>query len=68
MVTLCLILEISLKSWFSSILLTLTDNLVTSAPDWYFENHSDESRTDYDSNGDGYLDGVILVYAAPESS
>ncbi len=45
----------------------LTDSLVSAAPDWYFENHTDESRTDYDSNGDGYLDGVILVYGAPEN-
>lgn len=44
----------------------LTENLVSAAPDWYFENHPEESRQDYDSNGDGYLDSVILVYGAPE--
>ena len=39
--------------------------LVETASDAYFTNHSDEKRTDYDTNGDGYLDGVMLIYAAP---
>ena len=43
-----------------------TKNLVKSAVDWYFEQNSDVSRTNYDCNKDGYLDGVMLIYAAPD--
>ncbi len=32
----------------------------------YFSTHSSDKRTNYDTNGDGYLDGVIFVYAAPD--
>ncbi len=42
-----------------------TETLVTTATDAYFEN-SGENRQDYDSNSDGYLDGVLIVYAAPD--
>ena len=35
---------------------------------WYFDNHSGDSRTSYDYDGDGYLDGVMLIYAAPDYS
>ena len=44
---------------------TNTASLVKTASDYYFSNSSD-NRKDYDSNNDGYLDGVILVYAAPD--
>ena len=43
-----------------------TKNLVKNAVTWYFEHNSDKSRTDYDCNKDGYLDGVMLIYAAPD--
>ena len=48
---------------------SLTTSLVKSASDWYFntDNPSD-SRTNYDCDKDGYLDGVILIYAAPDYS
>ena len=42
-----------------------TSALVKKATDWYFSNHAD-SRTDYDQDGDGYLDGVVLIYGAPD--
>jgi len=42
-----------------------TPALVNSATDWYFNNHSD-SRKDYDKDGDGYLDSVMLIYGAPD--
>ena len=45
-----------------------TANLVKESVNWYFNNHSTESRQDYDSDGDGYLDGVMLIYAAPDYS
>ena len=43
-----------------------TSALVETATTWYFENHSSENRRDYDCDGDGYLDGVMLIYAAPD--
>ena len=46
---------------------TKTTSLVESAVEWYFttDNPSD-TRTSYDCDKDGYLDGVILIYAAPD--
>lgn len=41
-------------------------SFVKATVNWYFNNHAD-SRTNYDSDGDGYLDGVMLIYAAPDS-
>ena len=45
-----------------------TSKLVKSATTWYFNNHSSDSRKNYDVDGDGYLDGVMLIYAAPDYS
>ena len=39
---------------------TLADNAI----EWYFDSHSSESLSDYDSNNDGLVDAVSLVYAA----
>ena len=41
-----------------------TADLVKSSVSWYFSNHT-ESRKSYDSNGDGRLDGVMLIYGSP---
>ena len=46
--------------------LSATTAFVKTATDWYFTNHSSESRTDYDKDGNGYLDAVLLIYAAPD--
>ena len=44
-----------------------TISLVQSAINWYFDiENPSEKRTDYDCDRDGYLDGVILIYAAPD--
>ena len=40
--------------------------LVEQATEWYFSNHTDENRSDYDCDKDGYLDGVMLIYAAAD--
>ena len=40
-------------------------NLVKNAVNDYFNKHPSDSRTKYDSDHDGYLDGVMLIYAAP---
>ena len=43
-----------------------TLKLLESATNWYFSKNPSEKRTDYDKDGDGYLDGVMLIYAAPD--
>ena len=43
-----------------------TTALAESAVNWYFSNHSSDKRTNYDHDNDGYLDGVMLIYAAPD--
>ena len=45
-----------------------TTELVSKATKWYFDNHGSESKRDYDCDGDGYLDGVMLIYGAPNYS
>ena len=42
-----------------------TMQLVADATNWYFTNNSD-NRNDYDCDNDGYMDGVMLIYAAPD--
>lgn len=44
----------------------VTPNIVKSATDWYFTNNPSDSRTNYDYDKDGYLDGVILIYGCPD--
>ncbi len=43
-----------------------TTALVTTATNWYFTNNSSDSRSNYDSNKDGFIDGVMLIYAAAD--
>lgn len=43
-----------------------TTTLVNSAADWYFTNNPSDSRKNYDTDGNGHLDGVMLIYAAPD--
>lgn len=43
-----------------------TNKIVKDATDWYFSKNPSESRSSYDSDGDGYLDGVLLIYGAPD--
>ena len=38
---------------------------VKTAVNWYFTNH-DDKRTNYDYDNNGYLDGVMFIYAAPD--
>ena len=45
-----------------------TANFVKKAVNWYFDNHSSDNRKNYDYDGDGYLDGVMLIYGAPDNS
>lgn len=45
-----------------------TANLVNSAVSWYFTNNPSDSRRNYDYDNDGVMDGVMLIYAAPDSS
>ena len=43
-----------------------TVSLVKQAVSSYFHDHPTDARTNYDYDGDGYLDGVMLIYAAPD--
>lgn len=43
-----------------------TMSLVNDATDWYFTNNPSDKRTNYDKDKDGYLDGVMFIYAAPD--
>jgi len=43
-----------------------TKNLVVNAVNWYFNNHTSDSRSNYDADHNGYLDGVILIYGCPD--
>ena len=45
---------------------TKTTSLVKAATNWYFKNNPSESRKTYDSNSDGFLDGVMLIYGAAD--
>ena len=45
-----------------------TAELVADAVNWFFESNPSENRTDYDRDGDGYLDALSVVYAAPNYS
>ena len=38
--------------------------LVDEAINWYFETNTEDDRANYDSNGDGDIDGVIVYYSA----
>ena len=44
-----------------------TIKLVEDATDWYFANNPTDKRTNYDKDKDGYLDGVMCIYAAPDN-
>ena len=41
-------------------------NLVKDATNWYKTNFANNTLKDFDSDSDGHIDGVILVYAAPD--
>ena len=43
-----------------------TNTLVKTVSTWYFAHNPSVSRRDFDKDGDGYLDGVMLIYAAPD--
>ena len=44
---------------------TKTCSLVNTVTNWYFTNHTADKK-DFDFNKDGFLDGVMLIYAAPD--
>ena len=45
---------------------TSTEKIKTDAIDWFFENNPSEDRKSYDLDNDGFLDGVVLIYGAPD--
>lgn len=51
-------------SYGATITQAQTTTLVTTATNWYKTNYSTNSGKEFDSNSDGYIDGVILIYSA----
>lgn len=47
---------------------SITETLVTSATDWYFDNNETDKRSNYDSDKNGYIDAVMLIYGTPDYS
>lgn len=45
-----------------------TKELMVNAVKWYKGNHDNAPLTDFDRDNNGYLDGVMLIYAAPDYS
>ena len=43
-----------------------TSDMVSAATNWYFTNNPSVNKTDFDSDHDGFLDGVMLIYGAPD--
>ena len=44
----------------------VTPRVVEDAVNYYFSTNLGDSRSNYDSDGDGYLDGVVAIYGAPD--
>ena len=43
-----------------------TASLANNAASWYFSTHTSDNRRNYDSDGDGYIDGLVVIYGAPD--
>ena len=43
-----------------------SNTLAIAAADWYFQSNPTDSRKNYDNNNDGYIDSIMLIYAAPD--
>ena len=46
----------------------IVSELVQSSVDWFFDNNPTYSRSDFDTDNNGYIDGVFLIYGAPDYS
>ena len=44
---------------------SVMDRIFEDSVTWYF-NNTTETHCDFDCDGDGYLDGVVYIYAAPD--
>ena len=47
---------------------TVTEFIVKAATDWYFTNNPTDNRSNYDSDNDGFIDAVMIIYGAPDYS
>ena len=45
-----------------------TSEFVEGAVEWYFSSNPSVDRKSFDSDSDGYLDGVMMIYACPDYS
>ncbi len=55
-------------SYGVSITETETTSLVTTATNWYKTTYSTNSGKEFDADSDGFIDGVILIYSAPNNA
>lgn len=64
----------TVSNWYSASVSTSTAGnedfdtgaLVKTAVNWYFTNNPSDDRSNYDSDNNGYLDAVMLIYGAPD--
>ncbi|MDD3938393.1 MAG: Ig-like domain-containing protein [Bacilli bacterium] len=49
----------------ASITESQTTSLVTTATNWYRTEYSTQDGREFDADSDGYIDGVVLIYSAP---
>lgn len=45
---------------------SVTETMVEEAKNWYFTNNPSDKKTNYDTDGNGFIDGIILIYGAPD--
>ena len=46
----------------------LTNELVVTATEWYFSSNTSDKKSNYDSDHNGFIDAVMLIYGAPDYS
>ncbi len=47
---------------------TNSNSLAVDAADWFFDGTPEHPRSYYDGNNDGYIDSIMLIYAAPDQT
>ena len=55
------------EGFSSDFYLQQNETALKNMTEWFFANNPSENRLDYDADGNGYLDMVSFIYAAPDS-
>ena len=53
------------SNYGASITEAQTTTLASTATNWYKTNYSTNSGKEFDADSDGFIDGVIMIYSAP---